>query len=1475
METKTQQAAAFLKNGRYQEALAVYRLLSESIGGDSFKYNIQLCERQLRPGASPAVQADRKTRGDCKNQVIQSKTTQNLQDPIIETAKKLAAAPRLKIYSIPKRIAYIVSHGQSYACNGYAIRTQGVAKALNEHGFETLCFVRPGRPWELGVSLSDTQLEINYKGVRYIHSNWPTGSLPDNEKDRLEKSVELFMELFTIYRPEFVLAASNWIVGLPAWIAATRLGLPFYNEVRGFWELSRDACEPGYAESNAGRIELARDSFVAKQALKVFTLNQLMKDELGRRGVDVEDIKVVPNGVSERPRIKLADTALKEKLGIAVNEKVLGYIGGFNPYEGLDTLLNACTELVKSGALIKLLLVGDDKPAVGMAESDGVGKRPWLINVGRLPHEQIGDYYALIDILIIPRKKMAVCEIVPPMKAVEALAYGKRLVVSDLAALAEYACRNGTVVTFKAGSLPHLVHCLRDQLSALAPIAHPRIDYLMDIMPLSEEISSKKCKLVVWKNPLKRYRALRSPEAQIVIKDETSLDELKDVLIRAGGYFDIKQEVIPNSEYKFSVTCIATGDANPKGAVADITFYDNGGRILSKPYTGMASSKAFASYFYVETQNMIAAKPKTYTLISPREAASISISLLPFGVKSDITLVGDYKLIPAQELSKGKLNNSNFTENFNQILREAEAIPDSNGSEYFTKYEFRVGIISDIYMFNFYKDVFTEVFYLSPTNYQEVLKHNLDIIIYITCWKGINKDEWRGTKFREEPMKALDSILEYAKVNNIKTVFQSIEDPSNFEYFLPLAKKFEFVLTTDVDCIEAYKAELGHERVFFGEYGVNPQHNNPIGCRRNIRNAAFFAGSYPKRYSERCEDMGTIFDSIIDSGGELYIADRNFGTNSKDLAYPKRFRSKVLPPVQHSILQKLHKLFRYNLNFNSIKQSPTMCAMRVYELQAQGNGIISSYAKSVFNNFPGIRIVPFKQDMSSDFAENETWEEYRVKMSNIREVLNSKTSYQLVSTMLENLGIDHIEKENRTIAVICSQRTETVIRSFELQLYSKKILIEEAELMDWDRIKELHNVKYFCWFSKANTYEKHYLNDMLNGFKYTDSHYITKNAYFDASGRYVSGKEHEYTKLCSGKALSLFSATYLHPSQLSAYSEEQSFYYENGYSIDPYEMNFIRYMQRHTLNVDNYQLSVIVPVYNNGRFLVAKCLSSLQRNKIWSVMEILLVDDGSTDQETLHTLEYLDRIYPNIKVRFNHGKCSGSASRPRNQGIDMASAPLITFLDPDNEIAPGGYDLLMELFREANQSSDVPVEFISGFHVKVTNCVKVIGKHTTKRISVINDFNKGYFNSGRFPVIATQSAIISKEFLKSQNIRFVERSAGQDTLFGWELIARAKCGGFSNDVYIIYYADRFGSITNKVDEDYFEKKLILEEEQKKFLDENGLLDSFIGNQFDRFMEQWYLKKLECVEEKNIEKCKGILRKICSIYGKRLDDYILI
>lgn len=811
------------------------------------------------------------------------------------------------------------------------------------------------------------------------------------------------------------------------------------------------------------------------------------------------------------------------------------------------------------------------------------------------------------------------------------------------------------------------------------------------------------------------------------------------------------------------------------------------------------------------------------------------------------------------------------------LLRLAQNLPKSNGCYYFQKLPYKIGIITDIYMFNYYKDTFQEVYYLSPDNYESILDtHDLDIILYVTGWKGINNEEWRGIKFREKPATALRNILKYGKEKKSKLIFQSIEDPSNFEYFLPVAEKFDYIFTSDSDMIPKYKNHLGHNNVFYGEYGFNPILNNPIASQREFIDAAFFAGSYPRRYKERCEDMEIIFDSILKSEGNLVIADRNYGAEDKEIQFPEKYKNHIIPPIEHEVLQNMHKVFRFNLNFNSIKNSPTMCAMRVYELQAQGTILISNYSKSIFNKFPNIRIIPTHENMSFDLSKEDILYEYNLRIANIRKVMDNKTSFDIASSMLDVIGLKKTLPSNKIIAVFFENADSQIEKCFTSQSYHHKVLLDLSKIQteeEWQTIKKDKNINYFTWFNPDNEYQTHYLSDMINGFKYTNAAYITKNSYFDSNCHHDS-LEHEFTDFILGKDKTIFRTDKFSPFEFKNNKLEQrveNLY--NGYSIDPFELNYSKYLENlYSEKIQNPILSVIIPVYNNGEFLQYKCLPSLRKNNLWKQFEILLIDDGSTDDKTQNICSILERENKNIKTYLYPKGGSGSASRPRNKGISIASAKLITFLDPDNEISPGGYDTLLDIYKEANTQEN-SVSFVSGYNVKVGSTVKTIAKHTSKRISIINDFYKSYFKKGKFPTIATQAAIIEKEvFIDNPNLRFIEKAAGQDTIFGWELLLSISKGAFTSDAFLIYYADREDSVTNIVDKNYFEKKLILEKEQVKMLKKYDLFSLYNEQHFDRFMNNWYLHKLQYVKPEDHDASLKILEEICKIYNKNIQDY---
>ncbi|WP_367104939.1 glycosyltransferase family 4 protein [uncultured Psychrobacter sp.] len=384
----------------------------------------------------------------------------------------IPSEPKHTIESIPNRIAYVLHNSFPYSSGGYATRAFGIAEGLKSHGFEVININRPGFPIDIKDDLSaedvpETEVIEGHKYVRSLSTS-RRGKTP---YDYMLEAADILEKRFIEYRPKYVIAASNHITAIPSLIAAKRLGIPFYYEVRGLWEITRVSREPEFEKKPAYTVQVLLETLAAKYATHVFTLTNPMINELIRRGVEEDNISLVPNSCSPESLIpQERDMELVEKLNIPSDVPVIGYIGTFVQYEGLDDLAEACAILKLKGVPFRLLLVGNENASgqeVGPITAKiselatTYGFNDWLIMPGRIPFEEVESYYSLIDIAPFPRKPQPVCELVSPMKPLEALAMKKAVLVSSVQALKEMVVEQKTGLVFEKGNINDLADKLQ------------------------------------------------------------------------------------------------------------------------------------------------------------------------------------------------------------------------------------------------------------------------------------------------------------------------------------------------------------------------------------------------------------------------------------------------------------------------------------------------------------------------------------------------------------------------------------------------------------------------------------------------------------------------------------------------------------------------------------------------------------------------------------------------------------------------------------------------------------------------------------------------------------------------------------------------------------------------------------------------------------------------------------------------------
>lgn len=259
-------------------------------------------------------------------------------------------------------------------------------------------------------------------------------------------------------KPDILHAHSPALNGLAALRVGRKLGIPVVYEVRAFWEDA--AVDHGTSSQGGPRYRLTRalETHVLRRANHVTTICGGLRQDIVARGIPTDKVTVIPNAVHpERfPFDTPRDTALSAELGLT-GKTVLGFVGSFYNYEGLDLLLEAMSLIVRERHNICLLLVGGGPQERALrAQTDALHLQDHIQFTGRVPHSEIGRYYSAIDWMIYPRRSKRLTELVTPLKPLEAMALGKPLLASNVGGHRELITDGQNGILFPADSAEQL-----------------------------------------------------------------------------------------------------------------------------------------------------------------------------------------------------------------------------------------------------------------------------------------------------------------------------------------------------------------------------------------------------------------------------------------------------------------------------------------------------------------------------------------------------------------------------------------------------------------------------------------------------------------------------------------------------------------------------------------------------------------------------------------------------------------------------------------------------------------------------------------------------------------------------------------------------------------------------------------------------------------------------------------------------------
>jgi len=361
-----------------------------------------------------------------------------------------------------RRILHVLDHSIPLH-SGYTFRTLSILREQRKLGWETFHLTSPK---QVGCEV----LEEDVDGWHFYRT--PGGKpsrLPLVGELALMRQVEKrLFEVAQQVRPDVLHAHSPVLNAIPALRVGRRLGLPVVYEVRAFWEDA--AVDHGTTTEGSLRYRMTRalETWALKRADHVTTICEGLRSDIVARGIPAERVTVIPNAVDiESFDIGGSpDEALKTQLGLSAST-VIGFIGSFYAYEGLDLLLDALPQILARLPDVRLLLVGGGPQEAALKEQAvHLGLEDKIVFTGRVPHHEVQRYYDMIDVLAYPRHSMRLTDLVTPLKPLEAMAQGRLLVASDVGGHRELIRDGETGMLFAAGSAASLAETILKLLAA-------------------------------------------------------------------------------------------------------------------------------------------------------------------------------------------------------------------------------------------------------------------------------------------------------------------------------------------------------------------------------------------------------------------------------------------------------------------------------------------------------------------------------------------------------------------------------------------------------------------------------------------------------------------------------------------------------------------------------------------------------------------------------------------------------------------------------------------------------------------------------------------------------------------------------------------------------------------------------------------------------------------------------------------------
>lgn len=522
---------------------------------------------------------------------------------------------------------------------------------------------------------------------------------------------------------------------------------------------------------------------------------------------------------------------------------------------------------------------------------------------------------------------------------------------------------------------------------------------------------------------------------------------------------------------------------------------------------------------------------------------------------------------------------------------------------------------------------------VTPQGWLTEISEGIDLLLVESAWNG-NSGAWQyQLTGSQAPSAALRDLVAHCKENGIPTVFWNKEDPPHYEDFLDTARLFDAVFTSDSNLIPQYRRDLGHNRIEAMSFAAQPAVHNPIRDPKipYQQGDVAFAGMYfAHKYPERREQMKLLLDAAVAASRRmrngLTIYSRFVGQDAK-YQFPEPYADHVVGSLPYRKMLSAYKAFKVFLNVNSVVDSPSMCARRIFEISAAGTPVVTTPSRAIGEFFDSSEITVVDSPDEAEWALRALVNspELRDRMVHRaqRKIWSHHTYTHRAQSVLHAAGLGDEKAKGSSLkkisVIVSTNRPEQLdhvltqvgrqtgvdlellylTHGFELDAaeFRRKVDsndIAEATLLagnqEWTLGRCLNELvhraqgDYIAKFDDDDYYAQHYLQDQFNAITYSGADVVGKQAsylYLESRDLMIlrnPGHEHRWTDFVAGPTLFAPAAIFreipfddVSRGEDTAFLREASLLGKRIYSSDRFNFMQSRAATGHTWEVEDLE----------------------------------------------------------------------------------------------------------------------------------------------------------------------------------------------------------------------------------------------------------------------------------------------------------------